>query len=139
MSKTSTRVVRAGLIFGLLAGVSIVSTTSASASSTPYTCTATYPEVCLGATYSLDSFGDPGGVESQQVQTLVNQGVYYEYVLVTPDGVQHHSGTYHAGSPGWGAKWPQSFHQYGWYEAFVKYGSTASLGNQSATASVYAP
>jgi hypothetical protein len=135
MSKIARRVVRASLAVGLLAGVSVVGATSASASSLKYGCTASYPEVCLGLYYSIDGFGDPG-VGSEQVQADVDHNIYYQYVLVTPDGTKHYSQVYHSTAAGWGAKWQPTYHLVGAYQAYVETGSTSHPGSQSSTIGV---
>jgi hypothetical protein len=84
MSKVTKAAVRGVLAVGLLAGVSAVGATSASARalSDSYGCTSSYPEVCLGLYYG----GSSGFLSSEQIQGNLDYGVTYRYVLQTPGG-----------------------------------------------------
>ena len=85
MSKVTIAAVRGALAVGVLAGVSAAGAASASAAVTPtaltdsYTCTATYPEVCLGIYHNGSS------ISYEQFRGDLNHGVGYEFELVLPD------------------------------------------------------
>jgi hypothetical protein len=128
MLKVVRAAARASLVVGLLAGVSVVGATNASAASPAYTCTGSYPEVCLGVYYS------GGGVTGERVQANLDHGVYYQYTLYEPNGATAYSPVYQTSSAGWGQTYPFPFTMAGAYCAVVQYGSTTSLGSYSGTA-----
>jgi hypothetical protein len=76
MSRITTAAMRGALAVGLLIGVSAAGTASATAAVTPktsekYTCTASYPEVCLGVFYSGST------VTSEVMQANMDAGDAY--------------------------------------------------------------
>lgn len=72
-SKAARITACACLTVGLMADISVVAATSASAAT--FTCTGSYPEVCLGFT--------SGG---EQAQVNIDHGVFYQYILFPPNG-----------------------------------------------------
>ena len=130
MSKIARRAVRASLAFGLLGGITVAGVTSASAASPIYGCTASYPEICLGVYYTVDSYGDRSFTH-EQIQADVDADLYYRYTLITPDGVQHTSATYYSTAATWGAKWTPGYTAPGEYQAVVQTGTTPQLTGKS--------
>lgn len=110
----------ASLAVGLMAAVSVVGATSASAAT--FTCTGSYPEVCIGFTST-----------GEQVQVNIDHDVLYQVILVSPIGDTYTNPTTSVAA-GWQTKVEFPSFGSGGYWAVVRYGS--DLQNQSAGAGI---
>ncbi|HXL88678.1 MAG TPA: hypothetical protein VN969_06765 [Streptosporangiaceae bacterium] len=119
MSKVTRAAVRGALAVGLLAGVSAVGATSASAQalSESYTCTSSYPEVCLGVYYG----GSSGFVSSEEMRGNLDYDVTYRYMLQTPGGGLDESPWATTGAAGWAPSYPEYDPTQGQYCAYIEY------------------
>ena len=127
MSRIARTALRSGLAVGVLAAVSVVGATGASAAVKPsaqilsekYACTATYPEVCLGIYYKSN-----GVIDHEQIQANLNANTNYEYILNTPADGTLYGQSHTMVKAGWAPLQTEPFTAGGTYCAVVHYGWT---------------
>jgi hypothetical protein len=130
MSKVRRAAALVSLIAGLVAGVGVAGAKSASAATHAYTCTGSYPEVCLGV-YSNGSVP-----YEEDVQANLDHGIFYKYVLIDPLGGTNTSKVFYNLSAGWGILYSWTFTRIGHCCAYINYGATPFLGSTSPEACV---